>query len=124
MNAPSDDELAKIQQRVASYPTDLQLRFELGAALYARREYAVALRELHRAMDSPPVRLRAMTLIAEIFDARGMKDMAAEMREQLSRESGDEGDSGSASVPVPKRPRPPLDSSSAENPPDYLDSAK
>ena len=113
MSTPSDGELEMIRQRVASHPNDLQCRFELGVALYNRRDYAAALIELQRAMNSPTVRLRAMRLIVEIFDIKGMREMAAEMRKWISRESGDEEDSGSAPKPVPTGPLKPRDSSGA-----------
>jgi hypothetical protein len=123
MNEPFDDELAKIRERMATYPTDLQLRFELAVALCNRGDYGTAILELQRAMSSPHVRLRAMALLAEAFDANGMSDLAAFIREQLSRESGEEGDSGSAPVPSPTRPVGPVDSFQARKFPDEDDLA-
>src|ERR1035438_8825959 len=111
MNITPDDEIAKIRQRIAEYPTDSQLRFELGVALCSCHDYSAAIPELQRATGSPYVRLRAMALLVEAFEAKGMTDLAASVRERLSRESGDEGDSGSAPVPTPTRPFTPLDSS-------------
>src|SRR5687767_5160578 len=104
MSTPSDDDLAKIRQRVAARPLDLQCRFELGAALSSRQDYLAGIPELQKAMSRPPVRLPAMVLLAEAFDARGMNDTAAQMREWIARELGDGGDSGSAPVPAPTRP--------------------
>ena len=123
MNTPSDDELAKMRQRIASYPTELQYRFELGVALSSRHDYDAAIPELQKAMGSPHVRLQAMTLLVEAFDAKGLTDLAANMREQLSRESGDEGDSGSAPIPAPTRPFTPLDSATAQKIPNEDDLA-
>jgi len=123
MSTPSDNELAKIRERIATYPTALQFRFELAVALCSRHDYDAAIPELRRAMESPHVRLRSMALLAEAFDAKGMTDLAISIREQLSRESGDNGDSGSAPVPAPTRPFTPLDSSSARKIPDEDDPA-
>jgi len=118
MSTSPDDELAKIRERVASQPDNLQYRFELGVALSNRHEHGAAIAELHRAMGSPQLRWRAMDLIAQAFDARGMHESAAQMREQISRESGEGGDSGSAPIPFPTRPFTPPDSSGARKIPD------
>jgi hypothetical protein len=118
MSTP-DNELVELRRRVASEPNNLQYHFELGVALSSRHDHAAAIAELHQATRSPQFRLRAMGLLAEAFDARGMHDMAARMREQ----SGDEGDSGSAPLPVPKRPLTPHDSAGAEKIPDEDDHA-
>jgi hypothetical protein len=122
MDAASDDDLVKIRRRIESHPTDLQARFELGVALCSRHDYLAAMPELQRAMASPPVRFRAMALLADAFDSKGMADMAAWMRERLSQESG-EGDSGSAPRPVPTRPFTPHDSSGASKIPNEDDHA-
>jgi Tfp pilus assembly protein PilF len=123
MDAASDDELVKIRRRVESHPTDLQARFELGVALCSRHDYVAAMPELQRAMASPPVRFRAMALLADVFDSRGMTESAARVRQRISEESGDEGDSGSAPLPVPTRPFTPHDSSGARKVPNEDDPA-
>src|SRR3954468_15067620 len=114
MDPASDNDLAKIRRRVESHPTDLQARFELGVALCSRHDYVAAIPELQWAMSSPPVRFRAMALLADAFDSRGMTVLAAWMREHL----GDEGDSGSAPRPLPTQPFTPHDSSGASKIPD------
>jgi Flp pilus assembly protein TadD len=105
------------------YPTELRLRFELGAALFKRQDYSTAIPELMKAQNSPHCRWSAMKLLADSFDARGMADLAARMREQLSKESGDDDSAGSAPVPVPTRPITPLDSSRAKRRPNENDRA-
>ena len=64
-------------------------------------------------MCSPHVRLAAMRLIVEAWDAMGMHDLAARMRERLSRESGEDGGAGSAPVPAPTGPISPVGSDQA-----------
>jgi len=123
MSTPPDDGLAELRLRVASHPDNLQYRFELGVALSNRHDHAAAIAELHPATRSPQFRSRAMALMAEAFDARGMHDMATRMREQISGESGDEGDSGSAPTPAPRRPFTPHDSSGARKIPNENDHA-
>jgi hypothetical protein len=111
---PSNEDPKKLLAEVASYPTDLRLRFRLGAAWLQRKKYHEAIAELQKGMGSPQVRLHSMKLLIEAFEATHMHDLAKHMREQLTRESGDEGDSGSAPVPAPTRPITPRDSSRAE----------
>jgi hypothetical protein len=97
-DAPTDGDLKKLRGEVAAFPTDLRRRFELGAALSIREKYHEAIPELEKGMASPPVRLHAMRLLIEAYGATRQWDLAARLREQFSRESGD--DSGSASAPV------------------------
>ena|ERR1022692_484626 len=113
-DAPTDDDVAKVRREIAIYPTDLRLRFRLGAALSACRDYSGAISELRKAMNSPHVRLPALRLLVTTCESAGMSDLAAHFRERLSRESGDESGSGSAPVPAPTRPVAPRDTSRAK----------
>src|SRR5438046_2706285 len=88
IDAQSDDDPKKLRGEIARYPTDLRLRFRLGAALCTRRDYSEALPELLAGMCSPFVRLQAMKLLVQAYEATGNYELAASMREQLSRESG------------------------------------
>src|SRR5262245_20397996 len=99
MNAPSD-EIKKLRGEIAMDPTDRQLRFRLGAALCSCHDYAAAIPELLAAQHNPHVRWPAMKLLAKAFNATGKSDVAARVRKQLSTETGDEGDSSGAPVPV------------------------
>jgi hypothetical protein len=112
--APSDEDLKKLREEVAVYPTDLRRRFQLGAALSKRQKYHEAIPELQKGMFSPHTRLDSIRLLIEAYDASGQTDLAARIREQFSKESGDEGDSGSAPVPAPTRPIAPRDSPRAK----------
>ena len=122
-NAPSDDEVDLLRRKVAERPTDLRLRFDLGAALFRCHDYSAALVELQHAQQNPHSRLPAMRLLADIFEARGMLELAARKREQISKESGEDSGAGSAPVPAPIRPITPLDSSRAEKRPNENDRA-
>ena len=122
-NAPSDDELHVLRGKVARYPTDPQLRFASGAALFALRDYDAAISELHEGLGNPQVRIPALKLLIEAYDANGMPDRAALLRQTLSREFGDDSDSGSAPVPAPTRPISPLDSSRGKKRPNEDDRA-
>jgi hypothetical protein len=74
---PSDDEIKELRRTVDSCPTDLRYRFDLGAALFRHRKYSEAIPELQKAQMNPHTRLEAMRLLADIFDARGMSELAA-----------------------------------------------
>ena len=115
------DDPRKLRGDIATYPTDLRLRFRLGAALSMLRDYSGAIPELEKAVLSPHVRLQAMKLLIEAYEATGKYDLAARMREQLSRESGEDSGSGSAPVPVPTRPITPQDSSRTKKRPQQDD---
>ena len=95
---PIDEDPKKLRDDVGRYPTDLRLRFRLGAALCVREKYHEAIPELQKGMASPHVRLHAMKLLVEAYGATGQSELAARLREQFSRESGDESGPGSAPV--------------------------
>jgi|SRR5580693_8086007 hypothetical protein len=118
---PSDAEIEEIRRKVYEHPTDLQLRFDFGVALYRRQKYSEAIRELQKAQQWPSTRWKAMRLLVDCYDAKGMTEFAAKVREQLSRESGEDGGEGPSPVSVPKRPITPLGSSGAERRPDEDD---
>jgi hypothetical protein len=112
--APTNDNLKKLRSEVYAYPTDLRRRFELGAALFSRRKYHEAIPELQKGMMNPHVRWESMKLLIDAYEATSQSALAASMREQLSKESGDEGSSGSAPVPAPTRPISPRGSARAK----------
>jgi hypothetical protein len=112
-DAPSDEDPNQLRREVSRYPTDLRLRFRLGVACCARKDYSGAIPELHKAMLSPHTRLQAMKMLVDAYVATGKSELATRMREQLSRESGEDSGSGSAPVPAPTRPITPPDSSRA-----------
>ena len=108
--APTDDNVKKLRKEVDTHPTDLRLRFELGAALASCQKYHEAIAELQKGMMNPHVRLESMKRLIDAYEAIGQSALAARVREQFSKESGDETGSGSAPVPAPTRPISPRDS--------------
>ena len=115
---PSDAEIKALRRKVNEHPTDLRHRFDLGVALYRSHRYSEAIFELQKAQQWPVTRWKAMRLLADAYDAKGMHEFAARVREQLSKESGEDGGEGSAPVPAPKRPITPHGSFGAERRPD------
>lgn len=78
--------LAELQKLVERYPTDLQLRYDLGAACLAAGKVTEAIRELQRAQSNPNRRVPAMGLLGEAFARRGMLDLAVRTLENALKE--------------------------------------
>ncbi|PYK87739.1 MAG: hypothetical protein DMF47_02245 [Verrucomicrobia bacterium] len=74
------------RQRAERNPTDLQLRFELGAQLVNARHFREALPELQRARQNPNARLKAMNLLGRCYRELGMLDLAAKQLEDAAGE--------------------------------------
>lgn len=69
--------LDEARKRVERNPTDLQFRFELGEILVGLEKFQEAIPELQKARQNPNVRIRAMSLLGQCFNARSMFDLAA-----------------------------------------------
>ena len=57
-------------------PTDPQLRFELGPALYNAGEYSAAIPHLQQATRNPHIRTKVLLLLGRTFKAKGMFDLS------------------------------------------------
>ena len=58
------------------FPTDLQLRLDLGRHHLERKDYKEAIKELQRAQNNPHLKPKAQRLLAQCFRQRGMLDLA------------------------------------------------
>jgi tetratricopeptide (TPR) repeat protein len=74
------------RDRVERNPTDLQLRFELGAHLVDTGRFREAVPELQRARQNPNARLKAMNLLGRCYGELGMLDLAMKQLEEASSE--------------------------------------
>ena len=63
-------------KRVEQNPTDPQLRYDLGQALYHAGKYSEAIPHLQQATRNPHIRTRVLLLLGRTFNAKGMSDMA------------------------------------------------
>ncbi len=79
-------QLRECQARAEKYPTDLQIRFELGRLLFDAGKISDAIQELQKAQANPQRRLQAMSLLAQCFAKRGMNDMAARKFQEALKE--------------------------------------
>jgi tetratricopeptide (TPR) repeat protein len=69
--------LSEAQKRVERFPTDLQLRFELGQAYFEQGKIGEAIAEFQRAQANPHRRIAALNYLAQCFARRKMNDLAA-----------------------------------------------
>lgn len=74
--------LSECKKRVERNPTDTQLRFELGEALFLSGHYREAMPELQKAKQGANVKIRASNLLAQCMVHNNMLDMAARQFEE------------------------------------------
>ena len=70
------EQVQEAQKRVEQNPTDPQLRFELGTALYHSGDHSAAIPHLQQATRNPHIRTKVLLLLARTFRAKGMFDLA------------------------------------------------
>lgn len=74
------------RERVAKYPTDLRLKYRLGAALFESGEYDEAIPVLQGAQQDPRSRSRCQLMLGRAFFEKGSPAQAAEvLREALEK---------------------------------------
>lgn len=79
-------ELTECKKRADKYPTDLQIRFELGVLYFKSGKYSEAIGELQKAQSNPHRRVASMNYLAQCFAARKMNDMAARKFQEAIKE--------------------------------------
>jgi tetratricopeptide (TPR) repeat protein len=70
------EQIQEAQRRVDQNPTDPQLRFDLGNALYNAGDFSAAIPHLQQATRNPHVRTRVLLLLGRTFKAKGMFDLS------------------------------------------------
>ena len=70
------EQVQESQKRVDQNPTDPQLRFELGSALYNSGDFSGAIPHLQQATRNPHIRTKVLLLLGRTFKAKGMFDLA------------------------------------------------
>ncbi len=70
------EKVAEAKQRVDQNPTDPQLRFELGRALYNAGDHSAAIPHLQQATRNPHIRTKVLLLLARAFKGKSMFDLA------------------------------------------------
>jgi tetratricopeptide (TPR) repeat protein len=79
-------QLAECQKRVEKFPTDLAIRFEMGALYFQAGKISEAIQEFQKAQGNPHKRIAAMSLLAQCFAKRKMNDLAAETLQNAIKE--------------------------------------
>jgi tetratricopeptide (TPR) repeat protein len=72
----SAEQVDEAKKRVDQNPTDPQLRYELGKALYQSGDYTAAIPHLQQATRNPHIRTRVLLLLGRTFRAKSMYDIA------------------------------------------------
>jgi tetratricopeptide (TPR) repeat protein len=79
-------QITECQKRVEKYPTDLAIRFEMGALYFQVGKFSEAIAEFQKAKGSPHKRLAAMSYLAQCFAKRKMFDLAARTLQDAIKE--------------------------------------
>jgi len=79
-------QIADCQKRVEKYPTDLAMRFEMGAFYFQAGKIGEAIAEFQKAQGNPHKRLAAMGCLAQCFAKRKMFDLAARTLQSAIKE--------------------------------------
>jgi predicted Zn-dependent protease len=78
--------LEQKKKQVERYPTDLQLRFELGQEYFQAGKISEAIQELQKAQANPHRKIQSMNLLGRAFAQRGMNDLAARTLQNALKE--------------------------------------
>ncbi len=70
-------QVEECKQRADKYPTDLQIKFELGVLYFDAGRLTEAQQEFQKAIGNPHRKMQSMIYLAKCFAARGMNDLAA-----------------------------------------------
>ncbi len=82
-------QLEELRKRAERYPTDLQIKFELGQLYFQAGKFNEAMAEFQKAQANPQRRLQAMAYFGQCLAAKGMNDMAArKMQDALKEKPG------------------------------------
>ena len=79
-------ELAECKKRVEHYPTDLQIRFELGELYFKAGKVSEAISEFQKAQANPARRIQAIGYLGQCFAKRNMNDLAARTLQNAIKE--------------------------------------
>jgi tetratricopeptide (TPR) repeat protein len=79
-------QLAECQTRAERYPTDLQIRFELGELLFKAGKTTEAIQEFQKAQSNPNRRIQSMAYLGQCYARRNMNDLAARTLQSAVKE--------------------------------------
>ncbi len=79
-------QVEECHKRVERYPTDLGIRFEMGALYFQTGKYSEAIQEFQKAQQNPHKRLPAMGYLAQCYAKKKMYDFAARTLQNAIKE--------------------------------------
>jgi len=79
-------QLQECQSRAERYPTDLQIRYELGELYFRVGKITEAIGEFQKAQSNPQRRLQSLGYLGQCFARRGMNDSAVRMLQNAIKE--------------------------------------
>ena len=79
-------QVSECQKRVERYPTDLAIRYEMGALYYQIGKYSEAIQEFQKAQQNPHKKLAAMNNLAKCYEKKKMFDFAARTLQNAIKE--------------------------------------
>jgi tetratricopeptide (TPR) repeat protein len=79
-------ELAECQKRAERFPTDLQIRFELGQLYFQAGNISEAIQEFQKAQSNPNRKVRAMSYLGQCYARRNMNELAVRTMESALKE--------------------------------------
>jgi tetratricopeptide (TPR) repeat protein len=79
-------QVAECRKRVDKYPTDLAIRFEMGALYFKAGQISEAIQEFQKAQSNPHKRIASMNYLAQCFAKRKMYDLAARKLQEAIKE--------------------------------------
>ena len=78
--------LSECQRRVERFPTDLQIRYEMGQLYYQANKISEAIAEFQKAQNNPHRRIASMNYLAQCFSKKKMLDLAARTLQNAIKE--------------------------------------
>jgi tetratricopeptide (TPR) repeat protein len=79
-------QLAECQKRAERFPTDLQIRFELGQLYFQAGKISEAIAEFQKAQSNPHRRIAALNFLSQCFAKRKMYEMATRTLQNALKE--------------------------------------
>src|SRR6185436_8515619 len=79
-------QMTETKSRAERYPTDLQIRFDLGELYFKAGKVSEAIQEFQKAQNYPAKRLQAMGYLGQCFARGGKYDMAARKLQDAIKE--------------------------------------
>lgn len=81
-----DFQITECRQRASQYPTDLQIKFELGELFFKAGKLTEAIQEFQKAQANPHRKLQCISYLGRCFAKRGMNDLAAKKFQEVLKD--------------------------------------